>query len=163
MFKMLKNQKGMTLVELLAVMVIVGIIAAISIPAIGGLLENTRKDAFVSSAVTLQESARLYFATYENEKVEGGTDNTLTITMTTELKEGKEVISWNRPDFVGYLENFVDPTTKADFKAASVTISKDKETGETTYTTMLEGSKYKIETAGDAKSFNRDSVVSVTK
>lgn len=62
MFKTIKNQKGITLVELLAVMVIVGIIAAISIPAIGNLIENTRQDAFIATAKNLQESARLVAA-----------------------------------------------------------------------------------------------------
>ena len=59
MFKTLKNQKGIKLVELLAVMVIVGIIAAISIPAIGNLIENTRKDAYIATGKNLQEAARL--------------------------------------------------------------------------------------------------------
>lgn len=36
--KLLKNQKGFTLVELLAVIVILGIIAAIAIPSIGAFL-----------------------------------------------------------------------------------------------------------------------------
>ena len=34
--KRLKNEKGLTLVELLAVIVILGIIAAIAVPSIGG-------------------------------------------------------------------------------------------------------------------------------
>ncbi|MGL5296319.1 MAG: type II secretion system protein, partial [Culicoidibacterales bacterium] len=55
MFQTMKNQKGITLVELLAVMVIVGIIAAISIPAIGNLIENTRKDAYIATGKNLQE------------------------------------------------------------------------------------------------------------
>ncbi|MGL4953724.1 MAG: type II secretion system protein [Culicoidibacterales bacterium] len=62
MFKTIKNQKGITLVELLAVMVIVGIIAAISIPAIGNLIENTRKDAFIATAQNVTEAARLVVA-----------------------------------------------------------------------------------------------------
>ena len=40
--KRLKNEKGLTLVELLAVIVILGIIAAIAIPSIGNIVENTR-------------------------------------------------------------------------------------------------------------------------
>ena len=72
MFKMLKNQKGMTLVELLAVMVIIGIIAAISIPAIGGLLENSRKDSMIADATALQEAARLYVVSNESVIMENG-------------------------------------------------------------------------------------------
>ena len=36
---LLKNEKGLTLIELLAVIVILGIIAAIAIPRIGGLFK----------------------------------------------------------------------------------------------------------------------------
>ncbi len=38
--KLLKNQKGFTLVELLAVIVILGIIAAIAIPSIGNIIDK---------------------------------------------------------------------------------------------------------------------------
>ena len=34
---LLKNEKGLTLIELLAVIVILGIIAAIAVPSIGGI------------------------------------------------------------------------------------------------------------------------------
>ncbi|RNA70656.1 prepilin-type N-terminal cleavage/methylation domain-containing protein [Alteribacter keqinensis] len=57
---MMRNEKGLTLVELLAVIVILGIIAAIAIPAIGGIIDNSKKDAHIANAETLANAARLY-------------------------------------------------------------------------------------------------------
>lgn len=59
LWKHVKNQKGLTLVELLAVIVILGIIAAIAVPAIGNIIENSRKDAHVANAESLYNAARL--------------------------------------------------------------------------------------------------------
>ncbi|AOM82353.1 type II secretion system protein [Salisediminibacterium beveridgei] len=55
----LKNQKGLTLVELLAVIVILGIIAAIAVPAVANIIDNSRKDAHVANAESLYNAARL--------------------------------------------------------------------------------------------------------
>jgi len=59
MTQVLKNKKGVTLVELLAVIVIMGIIAAIAVPAIGGLIENSRVKAAEAVLVSIEEAARL--------------------------------------------------------------------------------------------------------
>lgn len=55
-----KNQKGMTLVELLAVVVILGIIAAVAIIAINNVIDNSRRDAIRSDAIQLINAANLY-------------------------------------------------------------------------------------------------------
>lgn len=54
------NEKGYTLVELLAVVVILGIIALIATLAIGGLLERAKKDALVANAIALKDAGMFY-------------------------------------------------------------------------------------------------------
>lgn len=57
----LKEQKGLTLIELLAVIVIIAIIAAIAIPAIGNIIENSRHNAAKADVQNVMSSASLYF------------------------------------------------------------------------------------------------------
>ncbi|MFD1863957.1 prepilin-type N-terminal cleavage/methylation domain-containing protein [Planococcus chinensis] len=59
--KKLKNEKGMTLIELLAVIVIIAIIAAIAIPAIGNIINNSRVGAIKSDAQMIISAAELYY------------------------------------------------------------------------------------------------------
>lgn len=58
--KKLNNEKGMTLIELLAVIVIIAIIAAIAIPAIGNIIQNSRIDAARADALNVINAANLY-------------------------------------------------------------------------------------------------------
>lgn len=59
--KRLNNEKGLTLVELLAVIVILGIIAAIAIPSIGGIIQGSREKAVIADAQNALSAASLYF------------------------------------------------------------------------------------------------------
>ena len=59
--KRLNNEKGLTLVELLAVIVILGIIAAIAVPSIGGIIQNSREKAVIADAQNALSAASLYF------------------------------------------------------------------------------------------------------
>ena len=60
MIQTLKSKKGVTLVELLAVIVILGIIAAIAVPAIGGLIERQQERAAGASFTAVEQAARTY-------------------------------------------------------------------------------------------------------
>ena len=65
--KHLRNEKGLTLIELLAVIVILGIIAAIAIPMIGNVVEDSREKAEVNEALNIISAAKQKYAV-ENVK-----------------------------------------------------------------------------------------------
>ncbi|WP_423407545.1 type II secretion system protein [Heyndrickxia sp. MSNUG] len=90
--KGLKDQRGLTLIELLAVVVILGIISAIAVPSIGGLIDNSKKDAHVANAQQMVSSAKL------------------ALTTDATLQEGTHFLT------LGYLEDqkFLDPVSDPD-------------------------------------------------
>ncbi|QDQ01895.1 prepilin-type N-terminal cleavage/methylation domain-containing protein [Lysinibacillus fusiformis] len=87
--KLVKNEKGLTLIELLAVIVILAIIAAIAIPAIGNIIENSRYNAVKADAINVLNAGQLYYT--ENptgdEKATGG--STVTSITVAQLKTAK--------------------------------------------------------------------------
>ncbi len=64
---MLKNNKGVTLVELLIVIVILGIIAAIAVPAVGSIVDNAEKDAFLADATVIRNATNTYCQTVSGD------------------------------------------------------------------------------------------------
>jgi len=56
----MSNQRGVTLIELLAVIVIIGIIAAVAVPAVIGQINDAKTGADAASAAIIQDAADRY-------------------------------------------------------------------------------------------------------
>ncbi|MBM7691930.1 type IV pilus assembly protein PilA [Peribacillus deserti] len=118
----LKNQKGLTLVELLAVIVILGIIAAIAVPSIGKIIDKSKEDAQLANARQIVDATRLALST--NDAII--TDGIVTI---------QELITQ------GYLEDAPkDPKkegTTYNATKSKVSVKNDITTGKKVYTLTL--------------------------
>jgi len=86
----LKEQKGLTLIELLAVIVILAIIAAIAVPAIGNIIENSRYSAVKADAVNILTAANIYYT--ENPEGYLGTDGKTPTVLTVDILKSEGFI-----------------------------------------------------------------------
>lgn len=111
-----KDERGLTLVELLAVVVILAIVAAIAFVLIGNVMENSRKDAHVANAQQVIAAAKLY-------------DSTVEPVTSVDLKKLKEE---------NLMDSFVDPWKKNSYEDATVT--KDPKTGRFSVTLVTDSS-----------------------
>lgn len=115
--KRLKDQRGLTLVELLAVILILGIIAAIAVPSIGSIVAKSKYDAAKADAIQVINSAKLYVA------ANGTPDSDKTLTSTT--TDGKAVPPTELAEFIGTLNN-LESYSVLITKGGEITISASK-------------------------------------
>lgn len=107
--RLVKEEKGLTLIELLAVIVILGIIAAIAVPAITGITNNTKREAHKANAHQMIEAAKQMVAIDSSLKF----DDTITKDNDIDSTKG-EVITLGELKSANYFpEGIKDPTGTA--------------------------------------------------
>lgn len=116
--KQMKNEKGMTLVEVLAVLVILALIAAIAIPMIGNMISKSQKKSELNEALNIIAAAKLADANGDvagsddkytkDELVDGGYLVDSATTFTSVDKTNKQWI------LKGYTFNKATETEKTD-------------------------------------------------
>ncbi|USK69381.1 type II secretion system protein [Peribacillus asahii] len=147
--KLLKNQKGLTLVELLAVVVILGIIAAIAVPSIANIIDNSKKDAHIANAEQMISAARLAVAAGDYKPTAEGTKTATMDDLVTK----------------GYLENAIeDPdgtSTSPNYNGTNTKVDIINEGGKITYKVSLDGVERDI-TAKTSADLTRDKAFTTT-
>lgn len=121
LMKKFKNERGLTLVELLAVIVILAIVSAIAFVMIGNVIENSKKDAHIANAQQIIASAKLYDVT---EGIEEGS-----VESTALQSEG-------------YLDKLVNPWTTDD-ETYKGTVKKSEKDGVVSFTVSVNGKDLK--------------------
>lgn len=61
LFRKNTNKKGFTLIELIIVIALLGVIAAIAVPRYGNVLEEAKKESDIITAQMVEKAAELYY------------------------------------------------------------------------------------------------------
>ncbi|GGE75765.1 type II secretion system protein [Priestia taiwanensis] len=129
--KAVKNEKGLTLVELLAVIVVLAIVAAIAVPAIGGIIQKSKESATRADAIQIINGAKLLYTQDATAGEDTTSGNTTTKTKTYD---------W------GKLDELVDvPNEKWDNVDVKVVFNDEGVPAISTNETGVEAGKKKIE------------------
>lgn len=113
--KRLNNEKGLTLIELLAVIVILAIVAAIAVPAIGNIIGNSQIKATKADALNILNAANLYVTENPN---------------TTEITYTASTATYSPTNFSSFIQSLgsfseVDFTVNIDSTTKAVTITAE--------------------------------------
>ena len=66
-----KRQKGFTLIELVVVIAILGVMAAIAVPMVNNFLASSKEQAYIADTATIQAAVDAYYSSPGNERVLG--------------------------------------------------------------------------------------------
>jgi type IV pilus assembly protein PilA len=109
----MKNNKGVTLVELLIVIVVMGIIAAFAVPAVGQIIENQQKSAVYADALAIEQAVELICT--DTICVDGDTFDQAA------LSDYVKNITWADYDTTGNIATYYDAGVQVVLEAAGST------------------------------------------
>ena len=66
-----KDEKGFTLIELVVVIAILGVMAAIAVPMVNNFLSSSKEQAYIADRETIQAAVSGYYSSPGNERFEG--------------------------------------------------------------------------------------------
>lgn len=132
--KYYRNSKGLTLLELLAVAVILGIISIIATLAVVYIIDNTRKDAHIANAIILTNAAIFYMSS-EQMIMDG---NKKTISLKTLMEKG-------------YINPIIDPHADDYYDLDDTTVTINKIGNNYEYTVALKKQNSNFYYTKDAK------------
>jgi type IV pilus assembly protein PilA len=144
----MKNNKAFTLVELLAVIAIMGVLLVIAVPQINKLIETSRIKTFESNEESLIDTAKNYMSG-ENENLPYEIGDSLEIT-------------YNDMKSAGYLDPIYDLVDNTECSTSKVTIIKTTEYNYE-YVEDLICSTYNSESLGRTNEKNNALIITATK
>ena len=110
----MEKNKGFTLVELLAVIVILAIVSLIAVPSVNGLLRKSRTNMFCKKVESIEAAAKYYAQDYADKLTFNNDISSVKVATLLEYGYIKE-------DNKGQ-NDVKDPRTDADLKNVDVTI-----------------------------------------
>src|SRR5574344_301328 len=148
------NKKGFTLVELLAVIVILGVIALIVTPIVTGVIKKSKDSAAIDSSYQYEEAAELYVSEATGNNKNLIYSNMVRVLDVTGTTASGGYIKANKDGDIAYGLILDDRCVVKSFSEQSASISEDKSLCSSTVIPPTSCFNYKTLTSSDLSTYN---------
>lgn len=112
MLKLLKNNKGYTLIELIVVIIILGLLIALIAPKLSNVKDKAKEMAFKAEIRTIEQGVQLFMLDYPNQSVVWESFAGQKADKSVEITDKNLHDTWNM-----YFEKYpTDPTREIPFR-----------------------------------------------